>query len=70
MQPIALAEEETLLTFNETKDYLRISRSTLFRLIDRGELTGRKVGETWRFKLGDLRQYVRDAKVSFSSSKS
>lgn len=47
---------DVLLTFKETMGYLRVSRSTLYRLLRSGELTGRKVGCTWRFSQQDVLQ--------------
>jgi excisionase family DNA binding protein len=38
--------------------YLRVSRSTLYRLMWSGQLTGHKVGSTWRFYREDLRACV------------
>lgn len=42
-------ELEKLYTFREAMDYLRLSRSTLQRLLDTGQIIGRKIGGTWRF---------------------
>jgi excisionase family DNA binding protein len=43
-----------LLTFKEAMDFLRVSRSTLYRLMWSGQLRGHKVGSTWRFYESDL----------------
>jgi excisionase family DNA binding protein len=48
-----------LLTFKEAMVYLRVSRSTLYRLICLGQLTGHKVGSTWRFYRADLQANIR-----------
>ena len=48
-----------LLTFKEAQDYLRVSRSTLYRLIEGGQLTGHKVGSGWRFYFADVQACVR-----------
>jgi excisionase family DNA binding protein len=53
-----MLEEDILLTFKEAMSYLRVSRSTLYRLMWSGQLTGHKVGSTWRFYRGDLRACV------------
>lgn len=42
-------QDDVLLTFPEAMEYLRVSRSTLYRLMWSGQLTGQKVGCTWRF---------------------
>lgn len=54
LQPVP----EVLLTFKEAMAYLRISRSTLYRLMWDGHLRGYKVGGTWRFKQIDLTRVV------------
>ena len=51
-------QEDVLLTFKEAMGYLRVSRSTLYRLMWSGQLTGHKVGSTWRFYREDLRSCV------------
>lgn len=49
-----MMRDDALLTFREALDLLRISRSTLYRLMWKGQLRGYKVGWTWRFYRGDL----------------
>jgi excisionase family DNA binding protein len=49
-----IAQEEDLLTFKEAMSFLRISRSTLYRLMWSGKITGHKVGSTWRFYRRDV----------------
>lgn len=53
-----MVHDDTLLTFKEAMGYLRVSRSTLYRLMWSGQLRGHKVGSTWRFYLEDLRACV------------
>jgi excisionase family DNA binding protein len=43
-----------LLTFKEAMGFLRVSRSTLYRLMWSGQLRGYKVGSAWRFYHQDL----------------
>lgn len=50
-----MAQNE-LLTFKEAMGYLRVSRSTLARLMQRGEIQGQKIGHSWRFDREQLRQ--------------
>ena len=52
-------QENPLLTFKEAMHYLRVSRSTLCRLMWSGQLTGHKVGSTWRFYRDDLQASIR-----------
>ncbi len=51
-------QDDVLLTFKEAMSYLRVSRSTLYRLMWSGQLTGHKVGSTWRFYREDLHACV------------
>lgn len=53
-----MIQEDVLLTFKEAMGYLRVSRSTLYRLMWSGQLIGHKVGSTWRFYREDLRACV------------
>jgi len=53
-----IIQNDALLTFKEAMSYLRVSRSTLYRLMWSGQLTGHKVGSTWRFYREDLRACV------------
>ena len=57
---------ETLYTFKEAMSYLRVSRSTIYRLMGSGQLTGRKVGSTWRFFRADLHACISQKGVSTS----
>ena len=38
-------EDEILLNVREAMEYLRVSRSTIYRLIKKGKLKGHKVGK-------------------------
>lgn len=55
---VQMIQDDTLLTFKEAMSYLRVSRSTLYRLMWSNQLTGHKVGSTWRFYREDLRACV------------
>lgn len=52
--PQRITSDTVLLTFKEAMDFLRVSRSTLYRLMWSGQLRGHKVGSTWRFYESDL----------------
>lgn len=52
--PYRVTTDTVLLTFKEAMDFLRVSRSTLYRLMWSGQLRGHKVGSTWRFYESDL----------------
>ncbi len=62
-----IVQEETLLTFKEAMGFLRVSRSTLYRLMWSGQLRGHKVGSTWRFYKQDLRSVVASIPTGIGS---
>ena len=37
-----------VLTVNELSEYLRVHRSTIYRLLKKGQLPGFKIGSDWR----------------------
>jgi excisionase family DNA binding protein len=39
-----------LLTFKDAKEYLRVSSSTLYRLVQRKDVPASKIGRSWRFR--------------------
>jgi len=55
----APAQDDVLLTFKEAQTYLKVSRSTLYRLMWSGDLPSQKVGSTWRFYRADVRACVK-----------
>ena len=54
-----MENDEVLLTMKEAMARLRISRSTLYRLMWAGRLTGYKVSSTWRFKPDDVQNCIK-----------
>jgi len=42
-------ESNDILTIDELAEYLKISKSTLYKLAQEGALPGQKVGKHWRF---------------------
>lgn len=57
---IASQDETRLLTFKEAMAYLRTSRSTVYRLMWSGQLTGEKIGVEWRFTRAALDKCKRN----------
>ncbi len=40
----------TVLTIEELAEYLKVSKSTLYKLVQEGRIPGQKVGKHWRFR--------------------
>ena len=59
MQTTLSTTDNPLLTMKEAQEFLRVSRSTLYRLMWSGQLTGHKVGYCWKFYREDLRKCVK-----------
>jgi excisionase family DNA binding protein len=45
---------QNMMNFEEVMRQLRVNRSTLFRLIETGQLTAYKIGRVYRFKPTDV----------------
>ncbi len=50
--------EEEVLTFEEVRQLLKISKSTLYSLARKGEIPAKKIGRQWRFFREDLIEWV------------
>jgi len=49
----------SVLTIDELAEYLKISKSTLYKLAQEGSIPGQKVGKHWRFHKGALDEWLR-----------
>ncbi len=47
----SMQQPTKVLTVNELADYLRVHRSTIYRLLKKGLLPGFKIGSDWRFNV-------------------
>lgn len=41
--------EQQVMTVREVSEYLRIAESTVYKLVQEGEIPGKKIGGIWRF---------------------
>ena len=55
---IRYEESKAFLTVQETAKLLNVSVSTVYRLIESGELSAKKVRFRYIIKAGDLEQYI------------
>lgn len=49
-----------MLTAQELAAYLRVNRSTVYRLLKKGELPGFRIGSEWRFRIEDVNRWFRE----------
>jgi excisionase family DNA binding protein len=52
---------DKFVTVNEVSDYLGVARSTLYRLMDSGELAYAKIGRSRRIPLAAARKLAADS---------
>jgi excisionase family DNA binding protein len=51
---------DKVLTIEELAIYLKISKSSLYKLAQKGEVPGQKVGKHWRFRRDIIDQWLAD----------
>jgi excisionase family DNA binding protein len=51
---------DDILTMQELADYLKLNAKTAYRLVAQGEIPGFKVGGSWRFRSGDIVDWVKE----------
>jgi excisionase family DNA binding protein len=56
---------DRLLTLREAADVLRLNPRTLREYLKRGEIQGRIIGGSWRFRRADLDLFVENAPSSW-----
>lgn len=52
-----------LLNIEELADYLRIQKQTIYNWLNKGKITGIKVGGVWRFDRKDIDDWLRSRRV-------
>jgi excisionase family DNA binding protein len=60
MEKSMTANENKILTFKELQAYLKIPRSTLYKLCQEGRVPGQKVGKHWRFRKVTIDAWLDD----------
>jgi len=57
----------TIFTIQELSEYLRISRSTLYKLAQEDRLPGQKIGKNWRFRKEAIDKWLEEKNADKSS---
>ena len=52
----------TMITPKEVGQYLKLSESTVYKLIKNNELPGFKIGDSWRFDSEEIEAMIKTAK--------
>lgn len=53
--------QDNVLTIEELAVYLKISKSSLYKLAQKGEVPGQKVGKHWRFRRDIIDQWMAES---------
>ena len=54
----------SVLTIDELADYLKIPKSTLYKLAQEGKVRGQKVGRHWRFRKETIDRWLAAGSTS------
>ena len=59
-EELSMAEpSDHIMTIESLAEYLKISRSTLYKLVQDGRLPGQKVGKRWRFHREAIDEWLK-----------
>jgi excisionase family DNA binding protein len=53
------AKRDEIMTMDELAEYLKISKSTLYKLATEDKLPGEKIGKRWRFHKDAVDEWVK-----------
>jgi excisionase family DNA binding protein len=63
----AIPRSRTVMTLQEIADYLRVTRSTIHRLLKRNEIPAFKIGRHWRFNVEVIENWCESRALSKDS---
>lgn len=53
-----------IVTTKELAQFLRLTESTICKLVAEGQLPGFKIGDSWRFDMDEITQHIAEAKTA------
>ncbi len=54
-----MSKDNEIMTLDELAEYLKISKSTLYKLAQDNQLPGQKIGKRWRFHKNAVYEWMR-----------
>ncbi|MBE2889128.1 helix-turn-helix domain-containing protein [Geobacter anodireducens] len=54
-----MVDNEQVLTLDDLAIYLKVSKSTLYKLLGEGKIPGQKVGRHWRFHKDAIDRWIQ-----------
>ncbi len=58
-----------VLTIEELAAYLKIPKSTLYKLVREGRVPSQKIGRHWRFRKGAIDKWLDETRANESGSR-
>ena len=58
-----MSKKEDILTIDELSKYLKIAKSTVYKLCQEGKIPGQKVGRHWRFHKEVIDGWFKEKRV-------
>lgn len=55
-----------IMTLDEVRKYLKVSRSTIYHLAEKGKIPASKVGRAWRFKKDSIDDWLKKQEGRFT----
>ena len=52
-----------VLTIDELSAYLKISKSTLYKIVREGRIPSQKIGRHWRFRKGAIDHWLEETRA-------
>lgn len=57
-----MSQKQDILTIEELSEYLKIAKSTIYKLCQEGKIPGQKVGRHWRFHKDVVDDWIKQGK--------
>ena len=64
------SKPDAVLTIDELAEYLKIAKSTLYKLAHEGRIPGQKVGKHWRFSKAAIDRWLEDGRMGGKKKRS
>jgi len=62
-----MAKKQDIFTVEELCEYLKIPKSTVYKLCQEGKIPGQKVGRHWRFRRETIDQWLDEKSKNTNS---
>ena len=61
-------KQNDVLTIDELSTYLKISKSTLYKLVREGKIPSQKIGRHWRFRKETIDRWLDETQAEESNT--